>query len=299
MPSFQELLEAAIDKPLEYSRLLSIRLGELEEQSDTIVGGGAFQSAEWSIDGNDHFITTTDSLVDIGTPDGGFTKKRPRRVFVGDTIVAGGSPLFNDPLDFAGHPMMQGAGYFSDSTELLTLVGSADSGPFKGGFIGFQRAGATLNASFWHFPVSGDVPPGTNLEDIYFATNDPTDGFRRRIRFDKNGDITLAFDVPGATGGICKNTKAIEYFDQSSDPAPPTVGRLSVYFKNGDLYKQDDVGNKEKIFITSFGGLSLPQMTTALRDAIVSPPDGLMIHNSDTGIPNVRSLGVWKAFTLV
>lgn len=39
----------------------------------------------------------------------------------------------------------------------------------------------------------------------------------------------------------------------------------------------------------------LPSMTTTQRDAIVSPPDGMLIYNSTTGAVNARTAGAWTA----
>lgn len=48
---------------------------------------------------------------------------------------------------------------------------------------------------------------------------------------------------------------------------------------------------------TSMGLLS-PRMTTAQRDAISSPPEGLWIWNTDTHVPNVYNGTSWKAVTI-
>jgi hypothetical protein len=40
-------------------------------------------------------------------------------------------------------------------------------------------------------------------------------------------------------------------------------------------------------------GFLPPRMSTTERDAITSPPDGLVIHNTTTNKPNVRSAGAW------
>jgi hypothetical protein len=40
-------------------------------------------------------------------------------------------------------------------------------------------------------------------------------------------------------------------------------------------------------------GFLPPRMTTAQRNAIVGPADGLLIFNTDTGCPNYRSNGMW------
>lgn len=44
-------------------------------------------------------------------------------------------------------------------------------------------------------------------------------------------------------------------------------------------------------------GLLLPRMTTTQRDAIGSPPSGLLIYNSTTGKLNVRGASAWEAVT--
>lgn len=44
-------------------------------------------------------------------------------------------------------------------------------------------------------------------------------------------------------------------------------------------------------------GLLLPRMTTTQRDAISSPPSGLVIYNTTTGKINVRGASAWEAIT--
>lgn len=44
-------------------------------------------------------------------------------------------------------------------------------------------------------------------------------------------------------------------------------------------------------------GLLLPRMTTTQRDAIGSPPDGLMIYNTTTNKANLRANNAWEAIT--
>jgi hypothetical protein len=42
-------------------------------------------------------------------------------------------------------------------------------------------------------------------------------------------------------------------------------------------------------------GLLFPRMTTTQRDAIASPPNGLLVYNSTTGAVNARAAGAWVA----
>lgn len=45
-------------------------------------------------------------------------------------------------------------------------------------------------------------------------------------------------------------------------------------------------------------GFLLPRMTQVQRDAISSPPDGLMIFNIDANLLNVRIAGVWRGLVI-
>jgi hypothetical protein len=44
-------------------------------------------------------------------------------------------------------------------------------------------------------------------------------------------------------------------------------------------------------------GFLPPRMTTTQRDAIASPPDGLIVYNTTTSKLNLREGGAWKAIT--
>lgn len=46
-------------------------------------------------------------------------------------------------------------------------------------------------------------------------------------------------------------------------------------------------------------GLLLPRMTTTQRDAISSPPDGLVIYNTTTAAINVRAGGTWRSVAAI
>lgn len=51
--------------------------------------------------------------------------------------------------------------------------------------------------------------------------------------------------------------------------------------------------------VSTTQGVLLPRMTTTQRDAIVSPPVGLVIFNSTTSKLNVRGAAAWEAVTSV
>ena len=50
-------------------------------------------------------------------------------------------------------------------------------------------------------------------------------------------------------------------------------------------------------FTSTTKGLLLPRMTTTQRDAISSPPAGLIVYNTTTGKINVRGASAWEAVT--
>lgn len=48
---------------------------------------------------------------------------------------------------------------------------------------------------------------------------------------------------------------------------------------------------------SAYGGTALPKMTTAQRDALTSPPAGLLIYNTTTNKLNVRVAAAWEVVT--
>jgi hypothetical protein len=59
--------------------------------------------------------------------------------------------------------------------------------------------------------------------------------------------------------------------------------------------KQQLVSNL--ILTTTTKSIAFPSLTTAERDALVSPPDGLVVYNETTNKLNVRANGAWEAVT--
>jgi hypothetical protein len=45
------------------------------------------------------------------------------------------------------------------------------------------------------------------------------------------------------------------------------------------------------------GGILVPQLTTAQRNALQSPINGQMIYNTTTNAPQIFQGGIWKTFT--
>jgi hypothetical protein len=77
------------------------------------------------------------------------------------------------------------------------------------------------------------------------------------------------------------------------------VGTAPSAFAGGVLVgalAQPDAAAAVEIRTTSQGFLP-PRMTTTQRDAISTPPDGLIVYNSTTGKLNLREGGAWKALT--
>lgn len=113
---------------------------------------------------------------------------------------------------------------------------------------------------------------------------------------DENALLVLdALQLKSLTGGgnIVRTTTPIGQFPQlvDSDKHVFDGTRLGVGTDAPDLSSIGD-------FVSTTGGLLPPRMTTAERDAISSPADGLIIYNTTTGKFNGREAGAWLVFTL-
>lgn len=82
--------------------------------------------------------------------------------------------------------------------------------------------------------------------------------------------------------------------------SPPTYNEIT---KNPSLSLSDiwqswySTNWNTLIQYLSENGIFLPQLTTAERDALLSPQLGQMIYNTTTDAPQIWQAGAWKTFT--
>jgi len=295
---FESLIDE-IGDPLEYSRELSSRTDALEYRTS--------DSLQWFFDLNGHYQVNDDKSVDLGSPDGGATHKRPRLLFIGESLVVGESNMFTDggapPFKIGAFPLSDGISYFGDGTGVVIAL-AAVPGFNIGSIFGVQRSPATINGFQAERPSL--LNPLQDPLDIQINTG----GVRIFLFLKELGDIFL--NRNGAIGGCLDNVKSIHFRDQSISPpipaqvweefSPPNSsgkgGDINLFHKNGELWSQDTAGAEEKLFKHIKGGLLLPSFTTIQRDAIAAPFDGLWVYNSDTGKPNTYST-TWKEVSIV
>jgi hypothetical protein len=139
--------------------------------------------------------------------------------------------------------------------------------------------GAVTNFHGLYVYVENDTPSKvTNLRGIWLDTpwND--------------GQVDNAF---GLWIGDHSGTGSVESWNIYSDgPASRNFldGVVAIGTKNPDPSAKLEVDS-------TLHGVLLPRMTTAQRDGIASPAEGLIIYNLTTHKLNIRTASAWEAFT--
>lgn len=88
----------------------------------------------------------------------------------------------------------------------------------------------------------------------------------------------------------------------SADIDMPPLYDPSTKVVNGKLYMADNFRDWFAAFYQTLigyltsGGIFLPQLTSAERDALDSPINGQMIYNTDVGSAQYFKAGTWTSF---
>lgn len=131
--------------------------------------------------------------------------------------------------------------------------------------VRIRTAGTNVNST-----VDFDFPSVTSANaDVRFWRNTNTTGSKRLLF--QRGDGTATLDAQIGVGGA------------------PT------FFNSGTVVVGSAIPNSKAILAleSTVAGFLLPRMTTAQRDAITGPPQGLMIFNTTTDTLQVRTSAAW------
>ena len=190
-----------------------------------------------------------------------------------------------------------------------------------------------VNSSAINFGVDGAVAAGSVPGHISFSTRPATSTAApfTRMRITNAGNVGIANTSPTERLDVTGNIKASGVIDAGESfqgQASDTAGAPS-YTWTGDsdtgMFRPaaDTIafseGGAEVMRINSDGNVGIgttspnaaatltltsttkgflpPRMTTAQRDAISTPPAGLMIYNTTTNKLNVRTASSWEAVT--
>ena len=136
-----------------------------------------------------------------------------------------------------------------------------------------------------------------------------------RMRIDSSGNVGIGTSSPGKKLTVAASTDQLSLTTgtneliaraSSSEAALYTFQAipLNFYTNNAERMRIDSSGNvgigtsspnaAARLDVSSTtGGFLPPRMTTAQRDAIASPPNGLMLYNTTTDKLQVRAAGSW------
>lgn len=196
--------------------------------------------------------------------------------------------FFNDQFTYSG-------------SNIFTLTHSADINSetiIQNGLVlspatGYTLSGTTLTilttltggdviqAQYAHGAAAGNGPAGSNTQ-IQFNSSG---AFGASPDLTWNGTVLTAMAV--STQTLTTSLGSITL--QSTSPGDPVTVDTAT---GGSFVVQTDAGNHIWTFRAD-GSYLPPTLTTAQRDAIASPVDGLQIFNSDTNQAEVYNGSVW------
>jgi hypothetical protein len=205
----------------------------------------------------------------------------------------------------AGSPAAVASGDY-----LSTLLASGYGATGFGGNIGL--IGFRANQNFT------DTARGTNI--VFENTPDGTNSRSERMRITAAGGVAIGTTTdPGLGNTITAIGRSYFCFTDNYGMGTPDSAGLQIFAVNGDTlrfghrtggttFTEDmriaangrvgigtttpDTAARLDVSSTTSGFLP-PRMTTAQRDAITSPPNGLMLYNTTTDKLQVRAGGSW------
>jgi hypothetical protein len=207
----------------------------------------------------------------------------------------GSQNVFTSGRVFSGHnsaietPQIGGSGVL---TPRWQAVGTNATAASFGGFNYSSSGGSTGQLVFskslgGSVGVQGIVNNGNNLGGIGFNGSDGIE-FRAaaEIRSEVDGTPT-AGSVPGR---IYFATTAAGDSTSTERMRITSAGNIGIGTTSPNAAAKLDVASTTRGFLP-------PRMTTAQRNAISTPPAGLMIYNTSTNKLNVRTASSWEAVT--
>jgi hypothetical protein len=206
--------------------------------------------------------------VGIGTSAPGAKLDVAGDAVVSSQVISGLAGTSTIAYTFGGQTVKTGMGCPADST------------------LSFYAGGATERM---RIDASGKVGIGTSSPNV---------------SLDVVGGIRARGGSPGA-GGANNNGYAFNGAgDVDSGMFSSADGQLEFYTNNSERVRIDNAGRVAIGTTTPSGAARLevssttsgflpPRMTTAQRDAISSPPNGLMLYNTSTDKLQVRAAGAW------
>ena len=254
-------------------------------------------------------------IEDIASDSTPFLIDTVGRVVIGSEsaeVLAGSTPGFQFHSAAATQAAVCGWGTVSNQAPLLNLYRSAS------GTIGTQGAvssGFDLGAiNFFGDDATAFIPSAQILAEVDGIPGQTagtfTVGLSYRILSIGTTDFTLigaasntvgsTFTATGAgsgTGTAILTTGDMPgriVFSTTSDGAATTTERMRITSAGNVGIGTTAPNAAAKLDLTSTTrGLLLPRMTTAQRDAITTPPDGLMIYNTSLNAFQGRANGAW------
>jgi hypothetical protein len=180
----------------------------------------------------------------------------------------------------------------------INAAAAIDGGKINPAFISqvsiSRASGITGNAPELFFnrlrtvATGQEVALGTRLGSIFFSGRDDAGNFIVGARILANvDDEPSTNDMPGR---LIFGTTASGASAPTERMRITSAGNVGIGTSAPNAAAQLDVASTARGFLP-------PRMTTAQRNAISTPPAGLMIYNTSTNKLNVRTASSWEAVT--
>ncbi|MBL7670267.1 MAG: hypothetical protein JNM39_07250 [Bdellovibrionaceae bacterium] len=231
-----------------------------------------------TIGGNTAF-NSTGNLVTTGTVQGAVVGATNMRIFNGANYVQLAAPALGGNLSFslpaadgAAGTLMKtnGAGQLSFGSLSASDIPSLDVAKITTGTLPVARGGTGLT-SYGNNSVLVSNGTGSGLSSLNCTLGEI-------IKFDASGFAGCGTDTTGSTS---------QWTTTGSD----------IYYNSGIVGIGTNAPNASALLdiASTTKGVLLPRMTTAERDAIVTPANGLQVYNTTTTAPNFYNGSSWVA----